>query len=96
MPSGASQGEPRSFYVTREPFSDFFVIHIPKPDGTVETEELDVDDTYAWFGARGGDIKQGGPVEKALDHIWNFAKGMIEIGCYKEPPVKNPALEPRL
>jgi hypothetical protein len=93
MPSGALQGEPRAFYVTREPFSDFFVIHVPKPDGTIETEELEVEDTYEWFKKRGADMPL---LEKGLDHIWNFAKGMIEIARYKEPIVQNPALEPRL
>lgn len=74
-------------------WSDFFVIHVPKPDGTIETEELEVDETYEWFRKRGADMIK---VEKGLEHIWNFAKGVIEINNYKEPPIANPALEPKL
>lgn len=86
-------GQSLTIFVTREPFVDFFILHIPKPDGTMHTEELDVDDTVQWFRERGADMAL---VEKALDHVWNFYKGAIEIENFKEPPVKEPALQPKI
>jgi hypothetical protein len=82
-----------NIFVTREPFVDFFILHIPKPDGSVYTEELDVDETMEWFRSHGGDMVL---TEKALDHCYNFARCAIEIEHYKEPPVKYPALEPKI
>lgn len=79
--------------VTREPFVDCFVLHVPKPDGSVHTEELDPDETSAWFREHGANMIL---TEKALDHIWNFYRGSIEIENYKEPPVRDPALQPKI
>jgi hypothetical protein len=94
MSDAAVQGRVSvTIFITREPFTDFFTLHVPKPDKTVHTEELDVDDTMEWFRARGGDPTK---VEKGLDHVWNFYKGAIEIEDYKEPPVKDPALAPKI
>lgn len=62
-----------------------------KPNG--QTEELDVDETYEWFRVRGADMNL---LEKALDHVWNFYKGAFEITKYKEPPIKNAAIRPRI
>jgi len=53
-----------TIFITREPFVDFFILHIPKPDGTVHTEELEPDETVEWFRQRGGDMVL---VEKTLD-----------------------------
>ncbi len=84
------------FVVTRVPFSDFFMIHLVdpytgRPNG--QTEELDVDETHEWFRQHGADMNL---LEKALDHVWNFYKGAFEITGYKEPPVKNAAIRPRI
>ena len=94
----ANQLQSRTFLVTREPFTDFFIIHEPTPDGTVHTHELDVDETFEWFKARGAALTadEKTALEKALDHVWNFYKGAIEIVDYREPLVKNPALEPKI
>lgn len=85
-----------TFLVTREPFSDYFMIHLVdpftgRPNG--QTEELDVDETYDWFRTRGADMIL---LEKALDHVWNFQKGAFEISNYREPPVKNAAIRPKI
>jgi len=85
-----------TFVVTRTPFSDFFMIHLVdpytgRPNG--QTEELDVDETHNWFRQRGADMTL---LEKALDHVWNFYKGAFEISKYKEPPIKNAAIRPRI
>jgi hypothetical protein len=85
-----------TFLVTREAFSDFFVIHLVDPfTGRIngQTEELDVDETLAWFKARGADMVL---LDKALDHVYNFYKGAFEISNYKEPPIKNAAIRPRI
>jgi hypothetical protein len=80
-------------FVTREAFVDFFILHIPKSDGSVHTEELDPDETVEWFRERGADMIL---VEKALDHVWNFYKGSIEIENYREPAIKEPLLQPKI
>lgn len=87
-----------TFFVQRTPWTDFFTIHLidlktGKPNG--QSEELDVDETVQWFLDRGANEEL---LHKGLDHIWNFAKGAIEIdaAAYKEPPVKNAALKPNI
>jgi len=87
-----------TFFVTRTPWTDFFTIYLidlktGKPNG--QSEELDVDETVEWFKSRGANADL---LEKALDHIWNFAKGAVEIDAasYKEPPVRNAALRPNI
>lgn len=82
-----------TIYITREHGVEFFMLHIPKADGSMHTEELDPDDTSEWFRARGADMVL---TEKALDHCWNFYKCAIEIINYKEPPVLNPAMQPNI
>ena len=64
--------------VRREMFSEFFTLELP--DGS--TEELDTEETYAWFKERGADMDA---VDKALTHIWNFLKGGILIKNPKTP-----------
>ena len=85
-----------TFVVTRVAFSDFFTIHLVdpitgKPNG--QTEELDVDETEEWFRVRGADMILLG---KALDHVWNFYKGAFEFTNYREPPIKNAAIRPKI
>ena len=92
MSQAAPQVVPVTILVTREPFTDFFILHVPRGDA-VHTEELDVDDTLEWFRAHGADMIA---VDKALDHCWNFYKCAIEIENYREPPVKDPALAPKI
>lgn len=85
-----------TFLVTREPFSDYFLIHLVdpytgRPNG--QTEELDVDETLEWFRVRGADMIL---LDKALDHVWNFMRGAFEINNYKEPPIKNAHVRPKI
>lgn len=95
-PQGPQPPQSYKFFITREPWTDFFKVYLVDlktglPNG--QSEELDVDETYAWFLERGAELPL---LEKALDHVWNFFKGAVEIENYKEPTVINPAIEPRL
>ena len=69
------------------------MLSVPKPDGTVHTEELDVDDTVEWFRQRGADLIK---VDQALTHVWNFYKGAVEVENFREPPVLDPATQPKI
>ncbi len=81
-------------FITREPFTDFFILHIPDGKGGWHPqEELDVEDTVEWFRARGANMEA---LDKALDHVWNFNKGAFEIEHFHEPPVANPRLTPNI
>jgi hypothetical protein len=79
--------------VTREMWSDTFTLHVPKADGTVYTEELDTDETTEWFRVRGANMKV---LEKFMDHVWNFLKGTFTIENYREPKIKNVAIDPKI
>lgn len=70
-------------YVTREPYSDFFLLELA--DGT--SHELDVEETKKWFTDRGSDKYI---LEKVLDHIWNFYKGVVSIKNPVTPAVTAP------
>lgn len=99
MNQAPASNPPKSLivFVTREPGTDFFIIHVPDGKGGWHPqEELDVEATYEWFRLRGADMTIGGPTEKALDHVWNFYKGSFEITNFREPPVKNPRMQPRI
>jgi hypothetical protein len=85
-----------TFLVTREPFSDYFLIHLADPFTGLPngmTEELDTEEAMQWFKARGAYMPL---VDKAMDHCWNFARVAIEITNYKEPPVRNASIRPRI
>ena len=69
--------------VTREPFSDFYEIHLP--DGQVE--ELEIEEVKKWFDDRGADMYA---IDKALDYVWNFHKADITIR-HPRPPKPTPA-----
>jgi pyrroloquinoline quinone (PQQ) biosynthesis protein C len=64
--------------VTRERYSDFY--QLKTEDGHVE--ELEIDDVLKWFDERGADMYA---VQKAMDYVWNFLAGTIEIKNPKEP-----------
>jgi hypothetical protein len=87
-----------TFFVTREPFTDFFIIHLVdtktgKLHNPPQTLELSPEETVEWFKARGADSIL---LEKSLDHVWNFYRGAFEISNYKEPKVLNPGITPML
>lgn len=75
--------------ITREPFSDFFVITLDNG----HTEELEVEETRLWFKTRGADMDK---MEKVLDHVWNFYRAEAVIDSPKEPSLPKVAFAPRL
>lgn len=81
--------QPLVVLVEREYWIPWFKITLPNG----QSEELDPDETVAWFKVRGADMPI---VEKALDHCWNFRRCVIEIENPKEPPVLEPHVQPRL
>ena len=75
--------------ITREPFSDFFVITLDNG----HSEELEVEDTRLWFKQRGADMDK---MEKVLDHVWNFYRAEAIVDNPREPSVPKLAYSPRL
>ena len=75
--------------ITREPFSDFFVITLDNG----HSEELEVEDTRKWFKDRGADMDK---MEKALDQTWNFQRCEVIIDNPREPLVAKLAHSPRV
>lgn len=75
--------------ITREPFSDFFVLLLDSG----HTEELEVEETRAWFRERGADMHK---LEPVLDEVWNFGHSVVTIDNFKLPVVKHPAFEPQV
>ena len=63
--------------ITREPFSDFFVITLDNG----QSEELEVEDCKKWFKDRGANMDA---VDKAMDHCWNFYRSEVNINNFKE------------
>ncbi len=90
MPEPVVRDEPVKIVVTREPFSDYFVLTLP--DG--KTEELEVEETRAWFKAHGAVNIDN--LESGLDFCWNFGSDIIWIENFKQPVFKYPAFEPQV
>ena len=65
--------------IQREPFGDYF--HLTLDNG--ETEELEPEETRAWFKVRGANMDK---IEKVLDHVWNFYYAEVNLTNAKEPP----------
>ncbi len=76
-------------FITREPFSDFFVIRLDNG----HTEELEVEDTRQWFKDRGANMDK---VEKVLDQVWNFQRAEVFFDTYKEPSLPSIPHAPKL
>ena len=88
LPKPASiQSGPLTVHVTREYGLEWFELKLD--DGT--SEELDPDETRAWFKARGANMDV---VEKALDYVWNFGRSTIVIRSPIAP--KRSLLDPRV
>jgi hypothetical protein len=64
----------------REMWCEFFTIVLDSG----YTEELDPEETRAWFRVRGADMDR---MEKALDQTWNFGRCEVEIENPKTPRV---------
>jgi hypothetical protein len=75
--------------ITREPFSDYFVLTLD--DGQVE--ELSAEDTHKWFDERGANMYEVG---KMLDHVWNFGSADVTISKPIKPKVRQHSTAPEL
>ncbi len=75
--------------VTKEPFCDWFTLTMPNGF----TEELDAEQATQWFKERGANMPA---IEKFLDHVWNFYKGVVEIQNFKEPKSLDPKTSPNI
>lgn len=71
-------GVPMTILVTREAFSDYFVLTLPNGF----SEELEFEETRQWFKDHGGDMDA---VEKCLDHVYNFRQAEITIRNFRVP-----------
>lgn len=88
MPKTAAKN-PLRVVVTREPWSDFFLLTLPNG----HTEELETDPCKTWFKERGANMDA---VDKALDHCWNFSYVEIVINNAHEPKTVRRPFEPEL
>ena len=75
--------------LTREPFTDFFVITLDNG----HSEELEVEDCKEWFRVRGADMDK---MDKLFDHVWNFSRGEAIIDNPREPSMPKLAHYPKL
>lgn len=66
--------------ILREMWGDFFTLILDNG----HTEELDPEETRAWFKVRGANMDV---IEKVLDQVWNFQRAEVEIAHPKEPKV---------
>lgn len=80
---------PMTVLVTREPFSEFYVIQLENG----QTEELEIEDVRQWFREHGANMEV---VEKALDHCWNFYRVEIRIGDFRIPRKQDFAHAPKI
>lgn len=64
--------------IQREPFGDYFMLTLDNG----HTEELEVEETRAWFKERGANMDK---IEKVLDHVWNFYYAEVNLKNYREP-----------
>lgn len=71
-------GQPETITITREPFSDYFVLTLSNG----HTEELEVEETREWFRVHGADM---GKMETALDHVWNFGRAVVVVKNFRSP-----------
>lgn len=81
--------------LTREPWGESFMLAIDRA-GRKSTEELEPDETRAWFKEHG--ITNDEALEKALDECWNFYRTTIVIPghVYKEPKKPFANFQPKI
>lgn len=75
--------------ILREPFSDYVTLKLDNG----HSEDLDADETRAWFRVRGANMPV---IESALDYVFNFNHADVYIKNPIEPILGNPRLTPRL
>jgi hypothetical protein len=88
--SAFAPGQELLVIITREPFSDYFTLHLPNG----HTEELEPDEARKWFKDHGVNDDEG--LEHCLDMCWNFYKHEVLIDAYVEPAVANPRYAPQV
>lgn len=72
--------EPLHVVIDRPMWGEFFTLLLSNG----QTEELDTEETKAWFKIRGANMDK---MDKVLDHVWNFGHAEIDIENPKEPPI---------
>lgn len=72
-----------SILITREAFTEYFVLTLPSGI----TEEFETPETVKFLVDRGANKRV---VEKVLDHVWNFRKGILYIKKAIDPSTKLP------
>lgn len=87
--ASVSTGAPMTVMVSREAFSDFFVIQLENG----QSEELEPEEARQWFREHGANPDV---VEKCLDHVWNFRQAEITIADFRLPRYKLHAFAPKL
>ncbi len=76
--------------ITRVPFSgDWFTLTLPNGF----SEELEPDETRAWFKARGANLDKMEPI---LDSVWNFGEETVTIDNWLEPKILNKSILPKI
>ena len=104
IPSDVTAKQGLRVHVTRIPFDDNFTLSFFK-EGREVTEELDVEETRAWFKAhfakaqsREQDLQRDEALQKALDEAWNFYETWINIppDVYTEPVQRFPQYQPQV
>ena len=88
-PSPATSPDKIHVVITREPFGDYFTLTLDNG----HSEELEVEDTRAWFKERGAEMDK---IEKVLDHCWNFYRSEVVIHKPKAPPLPTVPYAPKL
>lgn len=87
--TSVSTGGPATILVTREPFSDYYVLTLENG----QTEELEVEEAKTWFREHGARMDA---VDKAMDHCWNFYSVQITIADFRIPKSQTHAHAPKL
>ena len=90
-PSTPVAANPPGLHVllTREPWSDYFVITLDNG----HTEELEVEECKQWFRERGANMDA---MDRVFDHVWNFYRAEPVIKNPKEPSMPKVSHAPRL
>ena len=87
--ASVSTGASMTVDVSREAFSDYFVIRLENG----QSEELEPEEARQWFREHGANMDA---VEKCLDHVYNFRQAVIVITDFRLPRYKLHAHAPKL
>jgi hypothetical protein len=81
---------PLTVEITREMWSDFYII---KRLDNGHTEELEVEETFEWFKVHGANMDK---IEKVMDQVFNFQRAVVTIQRPIEPKIQQRDAEPQL